>query len=105
MLLPIARGSGSRSIALVVAQQLIGDSAATVYFINAVSLIQTITPKPMLGRVNASLRFVRLASVLTGQLVAGVAGGVIGLGPTLAIGAAGLGSHASASRVRLVRLP
>jgi Na+/melibiose symporter-like transporter len=90
MLLPIARGSGAASVALLVAQQLVGDSAATVYFINAVSLIQTITPKPMLGRVNASLRFVRLASVLCGQLVAGLAGGVIGLRPTIAIGAAGL---------------
>ena len=90
MLLPIARGSGGVSVALLVAQQLVGDSAATVYFINAVSLIQTITPKPMLGRVNASLRFVRLASVLAGQLVAGLAGGAIGLRPTIAIGAAGL---------------
>ena len=90
MLLPIARGSGPVSVALLVAQQLVGDSAATVYFINAVSLIQTITPKPMLGRVNASLRFGRLASTLAGQLVAGLAGGVIGLRPTIAIGAVGL---------------
>jgi Na+/melibiose symporter-like transporter len=90
MLLPIAHGAGVVSVALIIAQQLIGDSAATVYFINAVSVIQTITPKPMLGRINASLRFVRLASVLGGQLVAGLAGGVIGLRPTIAIGAAGL---------------
>jgi predicted MFS family arabinose efflux permease len=90
MLLPIARGAGPVSVALLVAQQLIGDCAATVYFINAVSLIQTITPKPMLGRVNASLRFVGLGSVLVGQLVAGVAGGIIGLRATIAIGAAGL---------------
>jgi Na+/melibiose symporter-like transporter len=90
MLLPIARGAGAGSIALLVAQQLIGDSAATVYFINAVSLIQTITPKPMLGRVNASLRFVSLGSVLVGQLVAGFAGGIIGLRATITIGAAGL---------------
>jgi Na+/melibiose symporter-like transporter len=90
MLLPIARGAGIGSIALLVAQQLVGDSAATVYFINAVSLIQTVTPKPMLGRVNASLRFLGLGSVLVGQLVAGLAGGIIGLRATIAIGAAGL---------------
>jgi Na+/melibiose symporter-like transporter len=90
MLLPIARGAGPASIALLVAQQLVGDGAATVYFINAVSLIQTITPRPMLGRVNASLRFIRLAGVLAGQLVAGLAGGTIGLRPTIAMGAAGL---------------
>ena len=74
MLLPIARGAGPVSVALLVAQQLIGDSAATVYFINAVSLIQTITPKPMLGRVNASLRFVRLGSVLVGPARRGTRG-------------------------------
>jgi len=90
MLLPIARGAGTGSIALLVAQQLIGDGAATVYLINAVSLIQAITPKPMLGRVNASLRFVSLGSVLVGQLAAGFAGGIIGLRATIAIGAAGL---------------
>ena len=90
MLLPIAHGDGYVSVALLVAQQLVGDSAMTIYFINSVSLIQAITPRPMLGRVNASLRFLGLASVLAGQLVAGVAGGVIGLRATIAIGAAGL---------------
>lgn len=90
MLLPLAHGAGPTSAGLLVAQQLIGDSAATVYMINAVSLIQTITPKAMLGRVNASLRFVSLASVLLGQLVAGIAGSVIGLRATIAIGAAGI---------------
>jgi hypothetical protein len=90
MLLPIAHGHGYISIALLVAQQLIGDSAATIFMINSVSLIQAITPRPVLGRVNASFRFLGLASVLLGQLVAGVAGGLIGLRATIAIGAAGL---------------
>jgi len=90
MLLPIAHGSGYVSVALLVAQQLIGDSAATIYFINSVSLIQAITPRPVLGRVNASLRFLTLASVLTGQIVAGIAGGMIGLRTTIALGAVGL---------------
>jgi hypothetical protein len=90
MLLPIAHGAGPVSVGLLVAQQLIGDGGATVYMINAVSLIQAIAPTAMLGRVNASLRFVGLGSVLVGQLVAGVAGGVIGLRATIAIGAAGL---------------
>jgi MFS family permease len=90
MLLPIAHGAGLISITLLVAHQLIGDSAATISFINAVSLIQAITPRPMLGRVNASLRFLSLGSVLMGQLVAGIAGGVIGLRATIAIGAAGM---------------
>ena len=90
MLLPIAHGSGYVSVALLIAQQLIGDSAATIYFINSVSLIQAITPRTVLGRVNASLRFLGLASVLLGQLAAGIAGGMIGLRTTIALGAAGL---------------
>lgn len=90
MLLPIAHGAGPVSVALLVAQQLFGDCAATVYMINSVSLIQAITPSATLGRVNASLRFVTLGSVLVGQLVAGIAGGLIGLRMTIAIGAAGL---------------
>src|SRR5579863_3677281 len=102
MLLPIAHGHGYVSVALLVAQQLVGDSAATVSFINAVSLIQAITPRPMLGRVNASLRFLGLASVLAGQLVAGVAGGVIGTRATIAIGAAGLWVTAAILAVSVV---
>ena len=90
MLLPIAHGHSYISVALLVAQQLIGDSAATIYFINSVSLIQAITPRPVLGRVNASLRFLGLASVLLGQLAAGIGGGIIGLRSTIALGAAGL---------------
>ena len=75
---------------------------ATIYYINAVSLIQAITPRPMLGRANASLRFLGLASVLAGQLVAGVAGGVIGLRATIAIGAAGLWVTAAILAVSVV---
>ena len=90
MLLPIAHGSGYVSVALLIAQQLVGDSAATIYFINSVSLIQAITPRTVLGRVNASLRFLSLGSVLLGQLAAGVAGGMLGLRTTIALGAAGL---------------
>jgi len=90
MLLPIAHGAGIVSVALLVAQQLIGDAAATISFVNAVSLIQAITPKPMLGRVNASLRFLGLGSILIGQLIAGNRGRVLGLRATIAIGAAGM---------------
>ncbi|MGO9603921.1 MAG: MFS transporter [Candidatus Binataceae bacterium] len=90
MLLPIAHGAGIASIALLVAQQLIGDGASTICFINSVTLIQAITPHRMLGRVNASLRFVNLSAILAGELIAGIAGGVVGLRPTMVAGAAGL---------------
>ncbi|HKN01762.1 MAG TPA: MFS transporter [Candidatus Binataceae bacterium] len=90
MLLPIAHGAGIASVALLVAQQLIGDGAVTIYIINSVTLIQAVTPHRMLGRVNASLRFVNLSAILVGELVAGIAGGAAGLRPTMVAGAAGL---------------
>ena len=90
MLLPIAHGSGALSIGLLVAQQLIGDGALTIYLINSVSWIQVIAPHHLLGRVTASLRFLNRSSTLVGQLVGGVAGGIIGLRPTMVIGAVGL---------------
>jgi len=105
MLLPIAHGAGITSIALLVAQQLIGDGASTIYFINSVTLIHAITPHRMLGRVNASLRFVNLSAILAGELIAGIAGGVVGLRPTMVAGAAGLWITAAllaASEIRSV---
>ncbi|HXW83306.1 MAG TPA: MFS transporter [Candidatus Binataceae bacterium] len=85
-LLVLARGAGAWSVAVILEQQIIGDMSGTVYAISATSLVQAITPQPMLGRVNASLRFVGVSSALAGQLFAGVLGGVIGLRATMVLG-------------------
>jgi Na+/melibiose symporter-like transporter len=91
MVLPaLARGAGESSVALLVAHQLIGDGALTIYFINSVTLVQTVTPPAILGRVNASLRFLNHSSILIGLLVGGVAGQLVGLRPTMLVGAAGV---------------
>jgi predicted MFS family arabinose efflux permease len=87
---PLARGAGASSVALLVAHQLIGDGALTIYFINSVTLVQTVTPPAILGRVNASLRFLNHSSILIGLLVGGVAGQLVGLRPTMLVGAAGV---------------
>ena len=73
----------------MVAQQLMGDSAYTVYQINQVSLRQTIAPGRVLGRVNASIRFGELGATLIGTLVGGLLGQGLGLRPALAVGAGG----------------
>ena len=90
ILLPLARGAGASSVALLVAHQLIGDGALTIYFISSVTLVQTVTPHAILGRVNASLRFLSHSSTLVGLLVGGVAGQFAGLRPTMLVGAAGV---------------
>jgi hypothetical protein len=55
-----------------------------------VSLRQTITPDVMLGRMNASYRFVSWGTVPIGALLGGTLGDAIGLRPTLFVAAAGL---------------
>jgi MFS family permease len=59
------------------------------YFVTAISLIQAITPDHLLGRTNSSRRFVVQSMIPAGALVGGVLGTLIGLRPTIAIGAVG----------------
>ena len=55
-LIPLASGATLLSLLLLVAAQL-GDGFYVVYEINQVSLRQTIAEERMLGRVNATMRF------------------------------------------------
>jgi predicted MFS family arabinose efflux permease len=58
--------------------------------IQVVSLRQAITPPAMLGRVNASYRFVAWGTVPLGALLGGALGDTAGLRPTLFVAAAGM---------------
>ena len=55
---------------------------------NEVSLRQTIVAPGLMGRVNSSAEFLRSIARLSGVLVAGVAGEIIGLRTTLGLGGA-----------------
>ncbi|HEU4759437.1 MAG TPA: MFS transporter [Dehalococcoidia bacterium] len=90
LFVPLAQGATVLAAALLLAQQLMGDGAFTVYEINQVSLRQAITADRLLGRVNASIRFAGLAAMLVGALVGGLLGETIGLRATLVVGAGGL---------------
>jgi hypothetical protein len=79
---------------------------STIYNINQVSLRQTITPDRLLGRMNASMRFIVWGTIPIGALIGGKLGSAIGLRPTLVVSA--LGAMLSAlwiyfSPVRLLR--
>lgn len=87
LFIPLAQGATAVAVALLVAQQLVGDGGATVFEINQVSLRQSVTPKRMLGRVNAAIRLTSLAAMLLGSLIGGVMGETVGLRPTLIAGA------------------
>lgn len=86
-LLTFAHGAGYKSIALLVSQQLIGDSFGTIYFVTQMSLIQKIAPTQMLGRVVASVRFLGLGAGLIGSVLGGLIGSLIGLRYAIGFGA------------------
>jgi predicted MFS family arabinose efflux permease len=60
-----------------------------VYNITQVTMRQRLTPPRLLGRMNASIRFVVWGVMPIGALLSGVLGTVLGVVPTMWIGAAG----------------
>jgi MFS family permease len=57
--------------------------------INAMSLRQAITPRPMQGKMNATMRFISWGTIPIGSTLGGFLGGVIGLHNTIWVGALG----------------
>lgn len=72
---------------------LVGEFGLTVgallYNVTQVSLRQKLCPKNLLGRMNASIRFVVWGSMPIAAIAAGWLGTAIGVVPTLWIGVAG----------------
>lgn len=93
----------------LVAGQFLYAWGGVVYNINQVSLRQTITPEHLLGRMNATMRFLVWGTMPIGGLAGGALGEAIGLHATLWVVAAGSALAAipvAASAVRrLVTMP
>ena len=87
LLIPLARGDVVIPF-LVVASLLWGYFVLT-YYVNAITLIQAITPDHLLGRTNASRRFLVQGVIPFGALLGGALGTTLGLRPAIAIGAVG----------------
>ena len=85
--LPLATPSTAVPV-LAVAQLLFG-VGAIVYNVNQVGLRQAITPDRMLGRMNATMRFLVWGTLPIGALVGGALAEAIGLRPTLWVAAIG----------------
>ena len=73
----------------LVAAGVIGAFSGVVYNVNQVSLRQAITPDRLQGRLNATMRFLVWGTIPIGSLIGGVLATVIGLAPTIWIGAVG----------------
>jgi MFS family permease len=85
--IPLA--SGSFAFAFLVIAHLVFGFCALVTNITGISLLQAITPDRLLGRMNASRRFVVWGVIPLAGLAGGALGSHLGLRETMWIGAAG----------------
>ncbi len=88
-LLLIAIAPKALPIPFLVTSGFLFGLAAVVYNINQVSFRQAITPGPMQGRMNATMRFVVWGTIPLGQILGGIIATTIGLHEAIWIGAAG----------------
>jgi MFS family permease len=80
LLIPLApAGAPLVAVAFLVGQQLIGDSAVTVFDVTEVSVRQSRVGARQLGRVNATVRVVMVVAQLGGTILGGVVGAAVGL--------------------------
>jgi MFS family permease len=89
LLILAARGQGLRVIGLLALQGFLMGFCVTLYDINQVSLRQTITPDRLLGRMNASMRFLVWGTLPLGALASSAFSTLFGVFPTLVIGVLG----------------
>jgi MFS family permease len=85
----IAMATPQTALPLIIAGILIGEFGVTIYDISQISLRQSVTPGEMLGRMNATVRFVNWGPIPVGAFLGGVLGEFIGLREVLWIAAVG----------------
>jgi hypothetical protein len=76
-------------IPFLVASGLIQGPGVMLINVNALSLRQAVTPDHLLGRVNATGRWIAWGTIPLGALVGGILGSTIGLRETIAVSAVG----------------
>ena len=85
----IAFAPDEHAAAFIVAAIALVGYGGTLYNVTMISLIQAITPDRILGRANASRRFVVWGVIPLGGVVAGVLAETIGLRETIVVGSLG----------------
>jgi hypothetical protein len=61
-----------------------------VYYVNAVSVRQALTPDRLRGRVNATMRFIAGGMLPIGALIGGALGTILGVPATLVVAVFGM---------------
>jgi MFS family permease len=90
MLVPLAVLVPSWALPLIVASEFASWMAILVYWVNAISVRQAITPDRLLGRVNATMRFLAGGANPIGAVIGGALGGLIGVPLTLVVASFGM---------------
>jgi MFS family permease len=89
LMVPLAGGLPSAAVPLLMLSRFGAQLAGSVFYIIQTSLRQVITPEEVLGRMNASYRFLTMGIAPVGFFLGGVLGNASGLGGTLVIGGVG----------------
>ena len=87
LLIPLAPKDSA--IAFILTAQIIVGFGIILYNVTAISLMQALTPQRLLGRMNASRRWIVWGTIPLGNVVGGVLAETIGLRATIVIGAIG----------------
>lgn len=90
LLVPMAIVAPSFEVPLVLGAEFLQWLMFLIAIVNEVSLRQSVTPDRLLGRVNATMRFLNSGMIPVGALIGGALGGLIGLRETLFVGVAGM---------------
>ena len=87
--LPVAFAPDALIFWAVALSGFMGGFFGVAWNINQVSLRQAITPPRMQGKMNATMRFILWGTMPVGAILGGALGSIIGLYPTIVIGAVG----------------
>jgi len=90
MMVPVAVLVPSWALAMVVASEFAQWMAILIYWVVAISVRQAIVPDRVLGRVNATIRFLAGGANPVGAVIGGALGGQIGVPLTLVVASFGM---------------
>jgi predicted MFS family arabinose efflux permease len=90
LLIPLAGDLPFGAVLWLGLAQVISQIMGAIFYINQTSLRLAITPDHMLGRMNASYRFLTMGAIPLGSFLGGVLGETIGLRATLVVGGLGM---------------
>ncbi|MBL8362635.1 MAG: MFS transporter [Rubrivivax sp.] len=100
-LVPLVPAAGALGVALLVAQQIVGDGGHTLHEVHHRTLRQTLAEPQVLARVDAGIRFSGQLATLAGAIGGGALATATGARTALAIAAAVLAAAALLAALRL----